>query len=74
MDAYFDSAIIFKLYGQEATSRDAVRLVGAYAAPYGLTQWQELLNDPEQKIARPRQVYTGHEKRSLVKKNIAHAG
>ena len=42
MDAYFDSAIIVKLYVQEATSPDAVRLVGAYAAPYGLTQWQEL--------------------------------
>ena len=42
MDVYFDSAIIVKLYVQEATSRDAVRLVGAYAAPYGLTQWQEL--------------------------------
>jgi citrate synthase len=24
-----------------------------------LAQWQELLTDPEQKIARPRQVYTG---------------
>jgi citrate synthase len=24
-----------------------------------LAQWAELLNDPEQKIARPRQVYTG---------------
>jgi hypothetical protein len=42
MDAYFDSAIIVKLYVQEATSRDAIRLVGAYAAPYVLTQWQAL--------------------------------
>jgi citrate synthase len=25
-----------------------------------LAQWQELITDPEQKIARPRQVYTGH--------------
>jgi citrate synthase len=24
-----------------------------------LAQWQELINDPEQKIARPRQIYTG---------------
>jgi citrate synthase len=31
-----------------------------------LAQWQEMLNDPEQKIARPRQVYTGHELRQLV--------
>ena len=42
MDAYFDSAIIIKLYVQEATSPDAIRLVGAYAAPYVLTQWQAL--------------------------------
>lgn len=42
MDAYFDSAIIVKLYVQEATSPDAIRLVGAYVAPYSLTQWQEL--------------------------------
>jgi len=24
-----------------------------------LAQWQELLKDPEQKIARPRQVFVG---------------
>jgi predicted nucleic acid-binding protein len=42
MDTYFDSAIIVKLYVQEATSPDAVRLVGGYPAPYALTQWQAL--------------------------------
>jgi citrate synthase len=31
-----------------------------------LAQWQELLTDPEQKIARPRQIYTGHELRQFV--------
>ncbi|MFL6333605.1 MAG: citrate synthase [Pyrinomonadaceae bacterium] len=31
-----------------------------------LAQWQELLNDPEQKIARPRQVYLGHRTRDYV--------
>ena len=30
-----------------------------------LAQWEELVNDPEQKIARPRQIYTGYEKRDL---------
>jgi len=30
-----------------------------------LAQWQEMLTDPEQKIARPRQVYTGCEERPL---------
>jgi predicted nucleic acid-binding protein len=42
MDAYFDSAIIVKLYVQETTSPEAIRLVGGYAAPYVLTQWQVL--------------------------------
>ena len=31
-----------------------------------LAQWQELLEDAEQKIARPRQVYTGHIVRDFV--------
>jgi citrate synthase len=31
-----------------------------------LAQWQEMLMDGEQKIARPRQVYTGVEKRDFV--------
>jgi citrate synthase len=31
-----------------------------------LAQWQEMLNDPEQKIARPRQVYIGEETRDYV--------
>ena len=30
-----------------------------------LAQWQEGLLDPEQKIARPRQVYTGPAERHL---------
>jgi len=31
-----------------------------------LAQWQEMLNDPEQKIARPRQVWIGHDTRAFV--------
>ena len=31
-----------------------------------LAQWQELLQDPEQKIARPRQVYLGYDARDVV--------
>ncbi len=31
-----------------------------------LAQWQEMLEDKEQKIARPRQVYTGHDERKFV--------
>jgi citrate synthase len=31
-----------------------------------LAQWQEMLEDAEQKIARPRQIYTGHDVREFV--------
>jgi len=31
-----------------------------------IAQWEEMLLDPEQKIARPRQIYLGHDKRSYV--------
>jgi len=31
-----------------------------------LAQWQEMLNDPDQKIARPRQIWTGHEVREFI--------
>ncbi len=31
-----------------------------------LAQWQEMITDPEQKIARPRQVYTGYAEREVV--------
>jgi predicted nucleic acid-binding protein len=42
MDAYFDSGIVVKLYVREATSPDAIRPVGLYAAPYVLAEWQSL--------------------------------
>ncbi len=31
-----------------------------------LAQWVEMLNDPEQKIARPRQIYLGYDERDFV--------
>jgi citrate synthase len=31
-----------------------------------LAQWLELLDDPEQKIARPRQLYVGADERDYV--------
>ncbi len=33
-----------------------------------LAQWQEMINDPEQKIARPRQIYIGQSRRDLPKR------
>ncbi len=34
--------------------------------PGWIAQWEEMLTDPEQKIARPRQIYTGADKRDFV--------
>ncbi len=34
--------------------------------PGWIAQWDEMLTDPEQKIARPKQVYTGPEQRKFV--------
>jgi len=31
-----------------------------------IAQWEEMLLDPEQKIARPRQIYMGHDQRPYV--------
>ena len=31
-----------------------------------IAQWEEMLQDPDQKIARPRQIYLGSEKRDFV--------
>jgi citrate synthase len=31
-----------------------------------LAQWQEMITDSEQKIARPRQIYNGHRKRQFL--------
>jgi citrate synthase len=34
--------------------------------PGWIAQWHEMINDPQTKIGRPRQVYTGPAKRSYV--------
>jgi citrate synthase len=34
--------------------------------PGWLAQWNEMVADPDQKISRPRQVYTGYGERSYV--------
>jgi citrate synthase len=33
-----------------------------------IAQWEEMLNDPDQKIARPRQIYLGPDRRDYVAK------
>ena len=34
-----------------------------------IAQWEEMLNDPDQKIARPRQIYLGPQPREYVPKD-----
>ena len=31
-----------------------------------IAQWQEMIEDPDQKIGRPRQLYTGQKRRAYV--------
>jgi citrate synthase len=35
-----------------------------------LAQWQEMVTDPEQKIARPRQIFVGHARRTLPTQHV----
>lgn len=60
----FYSGIIYQAMGFPS---DAFTVLFAIPRTSGwLAQWQELLLDPEQKIARPRQVYVGEDKRDFV--------
>jgi len=59
----FYSGIIYQAMG---IPTDAFTVMFAIPRMSGwLAQWQELLLDPEQKIARPRQVYLGSDTRNV---------
>jgi len=62
----FYSGIIYQAMGLPVTMFPVMfaipRTVG------WLAQWQEMITDPEQKIARPRQIYVGQPRRELPKK------
>ena len=60
----FYSGIIYQAMG--FTPDQFTVLFGIPRTVGWLAQWQEMLEDPEQKIARPRQIYTGQEKRDFV--------
>ena len=34
--------------------------------PGWIAQWEEMIHDPETKIGRPRQIYTGHAERAYT--------
>src|SRR5687767_11320051 len=53
------------IYRSMAFPTDYFTVLFAVARTAGwLAQWEEMLTDPEQKIARPRQIYTGYGERS----------
>jgi len=60
----FYSGIIYQAMG--FTPDQFTVLFGIPRTVGWLAQWQEMLRDPEQKIARPRQVYIGEEQRDFV--------
>ncbi len=60
----FYSGIIYQAMG---FTPDMFTVLFAIPRTVGwLAQWQEMITDAEQKIARPRQVYTGHARREYV--------
>jgi citrate synthase len=63
----FYSGIIYQVMGIPV---DLFPVLFAIPRTVGwLAQWQEMLTDPEQKIARPRQIYVGSERREYVPLN-----
>jgi citrate synthase len=73
----FYSGIIYQAMG--FTPDQFTVLFGIPRMVGWLAQWQEMLADSEQKIARPRQIYTGEARREFVpitlrqKPEMAHA-
>jgi citrate synthase len=60
----FYSGLIYQSMGLPMDLFPVLFAIGR--APGWLAQWEEMLNDPEQKIARPRQVYLGAARRDYV--------
>ncbi len=60
----FYSGLIYQAMGYPTDYFTVLFAIGRM--PGWLAQWEEMLLDPEQKIARPRQIYTGPEIREFV--------
>jgi len=60
----FYSGIIYQAMGFPVELYPVLFAIGRM--PGWVAQWQEMLEDKEQKIARPRQVYVGPDKRDFV--------
>ena len=60
----FYSGIIYQAMGFPLDMFPVLFAIGR--TPGWVAQWQEMLLDPEQRIYRPRQIYTGHGPRDYV--------
>jgi citrate synthase len=60
----FYSGIIYQAMGFPVTMFPVLFAIGRTVG--WLAQWQEMLEDKDTKIARPRQVYTGYDRREYV--------
>src|SRR5204862_5257025 len=60
----FYSGIIYRAMGYPTDYFTVLFALGRL--PGWLAQWEEMLSDSEQKIARPRQIYTGSDERDFV--------
>jgi citrate synthase len=60
----FYSGLIYQAMGYPTDYFTVLFAIGR--TPGWLAQWEEMLLDKDQKIARPRQVYTGSEERDFV--------
>src|SRR5919199_6382023 len=60
----FYSGLIYEALGMPAGMFPVLFALGRTSG--WIAQWLEMINDPEQKIARPRQIYTGEREREYV--------
>ena len=60
----FYSGLIYQAMGYPTEYFTVLFALGRL--PGWISQWEEMLRDKEQKIARPRQIYTGHDERDYV--------
>ena len=60
----FYSGILYKAMGIPTNMFTVMFAIGRL--PGWIAQWKEMMEDPTQKIGRPRQIYTGHTERPYV--------
>ena len=60
----FYSGLIYQAMGYPTDYFTVLFALGRL--PGWIAQWEEHLSDPEQKISRPRQIYTGKDERPYV--------